>query len=166
MHWLENAVAQTTGSSLSRALSTRTADLQQLKAAAARTFVEAMADSPDFSRYFGNSKLSDCTVALVEEPPPGCGSAKRRQQELPGHSMVLVAFSGYCKAKASTDTSVICDVIITHAIQQTAASAVPGLWGWFQCKVLTCGQRCIAAAAAPNALLTHAVFFPACIFTA
>jgi hypothetical protein len=58
-----------------------------------------MADSPDFSGYYGSDKLSDCTVVLIEEPLSGSGSAKRKQQEVPGHSMVLVALSGYCKTK-------------------------------------------------------------------
>lgn len=64
----------------------------------------AVMASPDFASYFGSEKLSDCFVNLSEEPDPSEPGVnrKRKQHSVPGHSMVLVAFSHYCKTKVPT----------------------------------------------------------------
>jgi hypothetical protein len=71
---------------------------------------------PDFSDYFKQEELSDVTVKLDEEQAAACSGSlsgeKRKAPEpedeeqgnlqcitIPGHSMVLVAFSTFFKAK-------------------------------------------------------------------
>ena len=63
-----------------------------------------MADEvPDFERYFGTKLLSGVDVYIYEEAnAPG---KRKREDELcmPCHGMVLVAYSGYCRAKARVE---------------------------------------------------------------
>lgn len=75
---------------------------------------------PDFSEFFGKQELSDVNVFLDEDNAAACtgssaaGKKRKRskkapgpnedegivqQPPLPGHSMVLVAFSEFFKAK-------------------------------------------------------------------
>lgn len=53
---------------------------------------------PDFEGYFQNTKLSDLEVEICEEVAE-VGEKRKRGLVLPGHSMVMVAFSSYCKVK-------------------------------------------------------------------
>jgi hypothetical protein len=72
---------------------------------------------PDFSEFFRKDELSDVNVLLEEDDAAGStvsrAGEKRKAPEadevdgnlqrtaIPGHSMVLVAFSTYFKAKVS-----------------------------------------------------------------
>lgn len=56
-----------------------------------------MAFVPDFTRYFASNQLSDVTVVIQDEAE-ALGKCKR-DNTLPAHSMVLVAFSKYFETK-------------------------------------------------------------------
>jgi hypothetical protein len=56
---------------------------------------------PDYEEFFLQETHSDVCIVIVEEAT-ALDAARRRL--LPGHSMVLVAFSSYCKAKVNADT--------------------------------------------------------------
>jgi hypothetical protein len=51
---------------------------------------------PNYEEYFMQETLSDVSIVIVEETT---AVDEAEQRLLPGHSMVLVAFSSYCKAK-------------------------------------------------------------------
>ena len=63
---------------------------------------------PDLAEFFDTETLSDVKLLLFEEADAGTkGKRKREEITLPGHSMVLVAFSTYCKAKVRTKVETI-----------------------------------------------------------
>lgn len=49
---------------------------------------------------FLNTRFSDVDIEIVEEGVQ-LGSKRRRSLTIPGHSMVLMGFSNYCKVKVS-----------------------------------------------------------------
>jgi hypothetical protein len=52
---------------------------------------------PNNEEYYLQERHSDVAISITDETAaPGDAALARR---LPGHSMVLVAFSSYCKAK-------------------------------------------------------------------
>jgi hypothetical protein len=55
----------------------------------------------------------------------------RKQQEVPGHSMVLVAFSGYCKAKVRTPPAYLKASNLMWKVQAI-------LHAWFKCAGCAC----------------------------
>eukprot|EP00775_Hariotina_reticulata_P000066 gene66-209_t len=68
-----------------------------------------MSSQLDFSNHYGNKRLSDVALLIYEEPSSDeCKPlrSKRRApaaaaavaEELPGHAVVLMAASGYCRA--------------------------------------------------------------------
>lgn len=66
---------------------------------------------PDFGEYFSKVALSDVDISIVEKPKKpssdnnGDDEALSKHQNegarIPGHSMVLAAFSNYCKTQVS-----------------------------------------------------------------
>jgi hypothetical protein len=53
---------------------------------------------PNYEEYFLEEAHSDVSIVIVEE---AFAVDMAGQRLLPGHSMVLMAFSGYCKAKVN-----------------------------------------------------------------
>jgi hypothetical protein len=53
---------------------------------------------PNYEDYFLQYTHSDVSIVIIEESSAHDTAAQR---VLPGHSMVLVAFSSYCKAKVN-----------------------------------------------------------------
>lgn len=56
--------------------------------------------TPDFGAYYRNERFSDCDIEVLEDNAE-VGEKRKRGLTIPGHSMVLVAFSNYCKVKVS-----------------------------------------------------------------
>jgi hypothetical protein len=79
---------------------------------------------PDFSSSYGNKHLSDVTLVIYEEPGPDEQSLGTKRaapavaEELPGHGVVLIAMSGYCRAAVS----------IQHALPSLASRAGKCPW--------------------------------------
>lgn len=56
--------------------------------------------APDFESHFHSEKFSDVDIEIVEETL-GPGHKRKWESTIPGHSMVLMAFSNYCKVKVT-----------------------------------------------------------------
>lgn len=56
---------------------------------------------PDFHYLFESEKYSDVNLEIVEDAAD-VGEKRNRGLTMPGHSTVLMAFSGYCKVKVSS----------------------------------------------------------------
>eukprot|EP00878_Enallax_costatus_P009685 GHUV01010117.1.p1 GENE.GHUV01010117.1~~GHUV01010117.1.p1 ORF type:complete len:537 (+),score=147.08 GHUV01010117.1:220-1830(+) len=83
-------------------------------------------DVPDFERFFGNKALSDVELHLYEEADT---LGKRKRDEglnLPCHSMVLVAYSGYCRTKIESWDSVSSSGATSIAVRQIDMSVPVG----------------------------------------
>jgi hypothetical protein len=57
---------------------------------------------PNYEEYFLQETHSDVSIVISEEPS---SADKAGQRLLPGHGMVLVAYSSYCKAKVNATGS-------------------------------------------------------------
>lgn len=69
---------------------------------------------PDFSSSYGNKRLSDVTLVIYEEPGPEEQSLGTKRaapavaEELPGHGVVLIAMSGYCRTAVCIQHALTC----------------------------------------------------------
>lgn len=70
------------------------------------------APNSNLETYFSKESFSDAVIEIIEEDAQP-GDKRKRPLTLPGHSMVLIAFSGYCRVKVSLSWHLIDSAALT-----------------------------------------------------